>query len=87
MKDVSPVVQRVNNTLHWINHYPQDFGSTCLMDSAIHKAPVVQRLDSAVLQMKHYLLDNYFQNPLGFPGDSAIDPTGARSSSLGIAHL
>ena len=87
MKDVSPVVQRVNNTVHWRNHYPQDFDSTYPMDSAIHKAPVVQRLDSAVPQIDHYLLDHYFKNLLGFPGDIAIDPTGARSSSLGIAHL
>ena len=38
--DQAPVAQRVDSTIHWINHYPldnvNDFDSTYPLDSAIH---------------------------------------------------
>lgn len=88
MNDLVPVVQRVGNIVLWINHYPQGFGFTYPMDRATRQAPV-QRLDVVYPADKSLtkLDNNCFQNLLGFPVDSAVGPTGAWSSSLGIAHF
>ena len=88
MKDLAPVVQRVGNIVVWINHYPQGFGFTYPMGRATCQAPVVQRLDGVYPEdIPLTKLDNYFQNLLDFPVDSAVGLTGASSSSLGIAHF
>ena len=88
MNDLVPVVQRVGNIVLWINHYPQGFGFTYPVDRATRQAPPVQRSDDVYPADKSLTkLDNYFQNLLGFPVDSAVGPTGAWSSSLGIAHF
>ena len=79
---------RVGNIILWINHFPQGFGFTYPMDRATRRAPVVQRLDGVYPEdISLTKFDNYFQNLLGFPVDSAVDPNEAWSSSLGIAHF
>ena len=88
MKDLAPVVQRVDNIVLWINHYPQGFGFTYPMGRATHRAPVVQRLDGVYPEdISLTKLDNYLQSLLGFPVDSDVGLTGAWSSSLGIAYF
>ena len=42
------------------------------LDSVIHQAPVVQKLDSGIQRINHYPVDKYEGNQLHYPPDSAI---------------
>ena len=39
------------------------------MVTVFHQAPVVQKLDSAILRINHYPVDKYYRNQLLYPLD------------------
>ena len=58
--------------MYWIKITFQQALVVQMLGSAIHQAPVVQKLDSAILRINHYPADNAIVSCNTYPLDSDL---------------